>query len=164
MSPERERTRADLRAAVVEEPLDPRDVLARVGDPGHGAVVLFVGTVRNLNEGRPVTAVRYDAYADMAREVLEEIAREAAERLRGGRIAVTHRVGELSVGEASVAIAVSAPHRAEAYDASRFVIEEIKKRLPVWKKERYRDGEDRWLEGEDPRARERSGNGTGEAR
>ncbi|NLG62711.1 MAG: molybdopterin converting factor, partial [Candidatus Cloacimonetes bacterium] len=81
---------------------------------------------------------------------LAEIAAEAAERAGSDRVAVVHRTGELAVGEASVAIAVSSPHRAEAFDACRYVIEEIKKRLPVWKQERYVDGDEAWLDGAVP--------------
>ena len=113
--------------------------------------MLFLGTVRNQNEGRPVSGISYEAYRDMARGVLGEIASEAQEELGQVSVAVVHRVGSLEVGEVSVAIAVSSPHRAEAYRASRYVIEEIKKRLPVWKQEHYLDGERRWLSGSDPR-------------
>src|SRR5690606_8120965 len=127
------------------EPIDPSEVLARVGGDAHGAVVLFVGTVRDHNEGRPVRGVGYEAYEEMALGVLSGIVDEAARKLGEGRVAAVHRTGELAVGEASVAIAVSSPHRADAYQASRWVIEEIKKRLPVWKHERYADGEARWL-------------------
>ncbi|HSH75940.1 MAG TPA: molybdenum cofactor biosynthesis protein MoaE, partial [Longimicrobiales bacterium] len=85
-----------------------------------------------------------------AAPVLAEIAREAAEVLGTTRVAVVHRVGELAVGDHSVAIAVSSPHRAQAYEASRYVIEEIKKRLPVWKKEHYTDGREGWVDGTTP--------------
>lgn len=137
-------------AAVVREPLDPAAVLAKVGSDEDGAALLFVGVVRNHADGRPVSGMRYDAYEEMATQVLGEIAGEAAERLGTDRVAVIHRVGELTVGEASVAIAVSSPHRAQAYEASRYVIEEIKKRVPIWKKEHYRDGDARWVEGTRP--------------
>jgi len=135
---------------VVRRPLDTAGLLARVGAPEDGAAILFVGIVRDHADGRPVTGMRYDAYEDMARPVLAEIAREAAERLGTDRVAVEHRVGDLDIGEPSVAIAVSSPHREEAYAASRYVIEEIKRRLPVWKKERYADGDEAWVEGAVP--------------
>ena len=137
--------------AVVSDAIDPLALLARVGSPADGAVLLFLGTVREENEGRAVSGMSYEAYEDMARGVLREIAGEVAGDLGHDRIAVVHRVGSLEVGEVSVAIAVSSPHRAEAYEASRYVIEEIKKRLPVWKLEHYLDGERRWLPGSDPR-------------
>jgi molybdopterin synthase catalytic subunit len=146
-----------MRSRVTTDPIDPAAVLADVGDAADGAVLLFLGTVRNHNDGRPVTGVRYDAYVEMAERVLSAIAREAAERLGTDRIAVVHRIGELAVGEASVAIAVSSPHRAEAFDACRYVIEEIKQRLPVWKEERYIEGGSRWLDGQIPRVPEVAG-------
>ncbi len=133
--------------AIVSEPIGPDHVLARVGSDEDGAVLLFLGVVRDHAEGRAVRGMRYDAYEEMARAVLGEIAGEAAARLGTDRVAVVHRTGDLAIGEVSVAIAVSSPHRAEAYEASRYVIEEIKKRLPVWKKEHYADGEAAWVEG-----------------
>ena len=102
------------------------------------------------NEGAAVGGLTYEAYDDMAARVLDEIAGEAAERLGTSRIAVVHRVGELEIGEVSVAIAASSPHRAESFDATRYVIEELKKRLPVWKKEHYVEGGSEWLEGTTP--------------
>ena len=139
-------------SALVRERIDPARVLAMVGADAHGAEVLFVGVVRDHAEGRPVSGIRYDAYEQMAEEVLAAIAREACARLGSDRLAVVHRVGELRVGDVSVAIAVSSIHRAEAFEASRYVIEEIKKRLPIWKKERYRDGGEGWVDGTSPRA------------
>ena len=137
---------------MVTEPIDPGEVLARVGGREDGAVLLFLGTVRDHADGRPVRGMRYDAYREMAEPVLRDIAAEAAEVVGGDGVAVVHRMGELDVGEVSVAIAVASPHRDEAYRASRHVIEEIKKRLPVWKKEFYADGDARWVEGTDPAA------------
>jgi molybdopterin synthase catalytic subunit len=137
-------------AAIVREPIDPARVLALVGDEQDGASLLFLGVVRDHNDGRSVGGVNYDAYEEMAAQVLSEIVDEAARAAGTDRVAAVHRIGELRVGEVSVAIAVSSPHRAEAYDASRYVIEEIKKRLPVWKKERYSDGAEEWVEGRTP--------------
>lgn len=154
-----------MHVCITREPLDIGRILARVGGPEDGAALLFVGTVRDHNENRPVTGLRYDAYVPMAESVLRTIAVEALERLRAGpagvvaetgdaggreRIALAHRIGELEVGETSVAIAVSSPHRAAAFDACRYVIEEIKRRLPVWKQERYVEGGTRWLDGRLP--------------
>lgn len=141
-----------IHAEIVQRPIEPAAVLGRVGAREDGAALLFVGIVRDHAEGRPVTGMRYDAYEEMARGVLADIAQEAATRLGTDRVAVVHRVGELAIGEPSVAIAVSSPHRAEAYEASRYVIEEIKKRLPVWKKERYADGDEGWVAGTVPPA------------
>ena len=134
-------------SAIVTDPIRAEDVLGRVGSDQDGAAILFLGVVRDHADGRPVSGMRYDAYAEMAESVLAEIASEAAARLGTDRVAVVHRTGELAIGETSVAIAVSSPHRAESFDASRYVIEEIKKRLPVWKKEHYTDGDAAWVEG-----------------
>ena len=137
-------------AEVSSDPIDTAVLLAKVGSDEDGAALLFIGVVRDHAEGRKVTGMRYDVYAEMATEVLREIALEASIPLGTDRIAVAHRFGELKIGEISVGIAVSSPHRAEAYEASRFVIEEIKKRLPVWKKEHYVDGVSEWVEGTIP--------------
>lgn len=133
--------------------LEPQAILARVGDPADGATLLFLGVVRDHADGRSVSGMMYEAYVEMAEPVLAEIAAEAAERLGTDRLAVVHRVGELEIGDVSVAIAASSPHRAEAFDATRYVIEEIKKRLPVWKREHYTDGTDGWVEGNTPAPR-----------
>ncbi len=149
-------------ARVGPEPLAVDALLAEVAGPDAGATTLFLGTVRHENGGRDVTGIRYDAYADMARGVLAGIGEKALEQVREGRgavrVAVAHRTGELEVGEASVAIAVAAAHRAEAFAVCRYVIEEIKVRLPVWKNEHYANGESRWLDGAMPPKPE-AGNG-----
>ncbi len=123
------------------------EVMARVGGEGDGAVLLFLGTVRNHADGRPVEGLRYEAYLPMAQEVLDDLVREARERVGPGRVAAVHRVGELEVGEVSVALAVSSPHRAEAFRAARTFMDDLKKRLPVWKHERYADGAETWVDG-----------------
>ena len=138
--------------AVSRDPIVASDVLARLSDREDGAVLLFLGIVRNHNEGRAVSGMEYEAYEEMADQVLAEITREAGALLGTDRLAVVHRVGTLSIGEPSVAIAVSSPHRSTAYEASRYVIEEIKVRLPVWKREHYTDGERTWLPGHTPEA------------
>ena len=129
------------------EEIDSTKLLSRVGSDEDGAAILFIGVVRNHADGRPVSGMRYDSYVEMSKQELKSIAAEAAERLGTDRLAVEHRTGELQIGEISVAIAVSSPHRAESFDATRYIIEEIKKRLPVWKKEYYEDGTDSWVEG-----------------
>lgn len=144
-------------ASLVRDPIDPARVLALVGDAGHGAAVLFLGVVRNEADGRAVSGMTYDAYEEMAAAVLMAIADEACERWGTDRLAVLHRVGELSVGDISVAIAVSSCHRADAFEASRYVIEEIKHRLPVWKKERYAGGDEAWVVGSVPPSRSGEG-------
>jgi molybdopterin synthase catalytic subunit len=139
-----------VHASVVSRVIDPAEALGLVGSPEDGAVLLFLGTVRNHAGGEAVDGITYEAYERMATPVLADIAHEAAERLGTDRVAVIHRVGELAIGDVSVAIAVSSPHRAQAYDASRYVIEEIKKRLPVWKREHYSSGRSEWVEGVQP--------------
>ena len=146
-----------IHVAVTSDPIDTIAVLARVGADDHGAALLFLGVVRNHADGRSVSGMTYEAYEEMATPVLKEIASEVVKRCGTDRVTIVHRVGELAIGEVSVAIAVSSPHRAEAYEASRYVIEEIKKRLPIWKKEHYTDGTDKWVEGMKPAAPEREG-------
>ncbi|HET8655685.1 MAG TPA: molybdenum cofactor biosynthesis protein MoaE [Longimicrobiaceae bacterium] len=138
---------------VTRDPIDGAALLAGCVSASDGAALLFLGVVRDHNDGRPVGHLDYDAYAVMAERVLGEIVAEASSRWRVGRMAVVHRIGRLGVGEPSVAIAVASPHRAEAYEASRYVIEELKKRAPIWKREGYVDGEERWLGEETPGAR-----------
>ena len=130
--------------------IQTEEILESIRTASDGAVVLFLGVVRDQNEGRVVAGIEYEAYQEMAVSVLTAIAREAGESADTDRIAVAHRMGELKVGEVSLAIAVGSPHREEAYQASRYIIEEIKKRLPVWKKERFTDGETIWVEGVPP--------------
>jgi molybdopterin synthase catalytic subunit len=137
-------------AEVTSEPIDTARLMGRVGSSRDGAILLFVGVVRDHNDGRGVSEVGYEAYEEMAKKTLLEIVSEASRELGPVNVAVVHRVGDLGIGEASVAIAVSSPHRAEAYEVSRFVIEEIKKRVPVWKHERYNDGTVEWVAGRTP--------------
>jgi molybdopterin synthase catalytic subunit len=135
------------RTWLTDAPIDVAAVRRAVEGPGAGAAVVFVGTVRDENRGRAVAGMRYEAYPAMAGQVLAAIVAEAEARWSESAVAAVHRTGDLAIGEASVVIAVAAPHRAEAYDASRYVIEAIKERLPIWKKERYEDGSEAWLDG-----------------
>jgi molybdopterin synthase catalytic subunit len=139
-----------VRTWITDRVIDTAEVLGTVGGASDGAMLLFLGTVREQNDGRPVRGMRYDAYAAMAESVLADIAREATEQAGTHRISVVHRTGELSIGDVSVAIAVSTPHRAEAFEAARYIIEQIKLRLPVWKHEHYSDGGSEWLDGATP--------------
>ena len=134
-----------MRTAIVERPIDGSALLAEVGHERNGATILFVGTVRDMNDGARVSGLEYRAYAGMAERELADIVAEASRRWQTEDIAVEHRIGSLGLGEASVAIAVAHPHRGEAYDASRYIIEELKKRLPVWKREHYVDGRAEWV-------------------
>jgi molybdopterin synthase catalytic subunit len=135
-----------MRVAIVERPLDPAALLREVESHASGASVLFVGTVRELNEGREVTGIEYSAYGAMALRELEAIAAEAVERFATANVVVEHRLGELGLGEASVAIAISHARRAPAMDGARFVIEELKRRVPIWKREHYADGTREWVD------------------
>jgi molybdopterin synthase catalytic subunit len=139
-----------VRAWITRDVIEPARVLELVGGPGNGATVLFLGHVRDRNDGRPVAGMLYDAYVEMAERVLDDIAAGAARRLGTDDVAVVHRIGELTVGEVSVAIAVSSPHRVEAFAICREVIEAIKERVPVWKEERYVEGPPAWLAGRPP--------------
>ena len=140
-----------LKTGIVDRAIDSAAVLLGFSSPEDGACILFLGVVRNHNEGHAVVSVEYEAYREMAETVLEAIAGDAGDQFETDRITVLHRVGDLEVGEVATAIAVSTPHRAEAYEASRFIIEEIKKRLPIWKRERYAEGEGGWTRGHIPR-------------
>ena len=135
-----------MRTAIVEHTLDSAALLAEVSNTASGATTLFVGTVRRVNEGKDVTGIDYSAYGPMAESELAMIAGEAAARFGTSRIAVEHRVGTLTLGEASIIIAVSHARRAAAMDAQRFLIEEIKKRVPIWKREHYTDGSREWVD------------------
>ncbi len=126
--------------ALVDTPIDLAALERTVTDAGHGAVVTFVGRARNrADDLREVVELEYEVYPEMAESVLAEIAAEAEDRWSCA-VAVVHRHGIVPIGEAAVAIFSAAPHRAEAYEANRFVIEAIKQRLPIWKRERFADG------------------------
>jgi molybdopterin synthase catalytic subunit len=135
---------------VTRSPIDPLDVMRRVRSDSDGAVLLFTGVVRNHDAGRVVAKLTYEAYEAMAEERLRAICEEVAAGHDVGGIAAVHRLGELAVGEVSVAVAVAAPHRDAAYRASRELIERLKQEVPIWKRERYADGEEAWLEGTPP--------------
>ncbi|MCB0403925.1 MAG: molybdenum cofactor biosynthesis protein MoaE [Bdellovibrionales bacterium] len=122
-------------------------VLDCCGDPAHGAQAYFFGAVRDRNEGKFVRGVEYECYETLARKTLELIAKEAVANWGPIKVFVCHAKGYLQIGDVSVAIAVSSPHRAEAFEACRYVIEEIKKRAPIWKQEHYEDGKSEWIKG-----------------
>lgn len=132
------------------EPLSLDRVIAAVSHPGAGAVVTFVGAVRNTNAGHAVTRLEYEAYASLATAEMGRILAELSTELPGVRVAVHHRTGSLDVGDAAVVCAASAPHRAEAFDACRRVIDRVKARVPIWKREHGPDGP-YWVGWEDAR-------------
>ena len=127
------------------EPLAPPALRAALDDPAAGAVVCFEGVVRNHNAGRAVVRLAYQSYESLALAEGERIVEEARERFGLARIHCVHRVGELEIGELAVWVGASAAHRDAAYAASRYVIDEVKRRVPIWKKEYYGDGESEWL-------------------
>ena len=133
-------------ARLVREPIDAVALIRDVTRSANGAILLFLGTVRDVNDGRAVTGIEYSAYETMARRELENIAREGAERFASPDVVIVHRLGDLSLEEASVAIAVAHAHRQEAYALSRWTIEEIKRRVPIWKREHYADGTREWVD------------------
>jgi molybdopterin synthase catalytic subunit len=137
---------ADL-ARLVREPIDVASLAGTT--PRDGALCLFVGVVRNENQGRAVLRLEYEAYEEMALVLMEEIADEARRLYPVTEVRLVHRLGRLEIGEASVAVAVSSPHRAEAFAACRFAIDTLKARVPIWKKELYADGS-AWLDGPAP--------------
>lgn len=134
----------EIQARITAEPIR-LDSLWKAGSAADGALVVFIGRVRNQSEGKPVRGLHYEAYGEMAERELSAILAEAAARWDASHVEAVHRTGTLELGEASVAIVVAAPHRDVAYAASRHIIEEIKRRLPVWKREEYADGSEAWV-------------------
>ena len=146
---------------ITSERLNPDDLLPLIADPAdgrHGAVTTFLGLVRGENLGRRVVELVYEAYEPLAIRAFERIEAEATEHWPSARLALHHRIGRLRVGEASIAIAASSPHRADAFAACRYAIERVKQIAPIWKREVF-EGGDAWVEGaiadpDDPAARE----------
>jgi molybdopterin synthase catalytic subunit len=129
---------------VTEEPLSLEAVAAEVADERAGGIATFTGTVRRQSRGRDVTRLEYEAYAEMAEEVMAGLARELEGRYELCAVAIHHRVGVLGIGEASVVVAVSAPHRQDALAACKDAIDTLKETVPLWKKEVYEGGEE-WI-------------------
>jgi molybdopterin synthase catalytic subunit len=133
--------------AIGPEPIEIETLIAAVASPEHGAICTFLGTTRETSPGddRPVEALDYEAYLDVARAEFGAIAAEAAQRFGPLRIAIAHRIGRVALGEVSVAIAIGSPHRAASFDACEFAIDTLKARAPIWKRETYRDGGTAWI-------------------
>jgi molybdopterin synthase catalytic subunit len=125
--------------------IDPTDVIDRVGRPEAGAVVLFLGTVRETTGSRRTSSLEYECYREMAEKKLQELEAEARGRWPLVACAIVHRLGHLAVGETSVAIALSAAHRRPAFEAGQWLIDRIKEVVPIWKKENYADGTSDWV-------------------
>ena len=133
---------------ITPEALAVDEALAHVADRGAGATCVFVGTVRDAGDhGDVVTGLTYEAWEELALERLQELAARIRERWSVRNVALMHRVGHLQVGEASVVVAVSSAHRAEAFEACRFGIEELKHDVPIWKREAFASGEAHWVMG-----------------
>lgn len=135
-----------IRTSIVTRAIDPSALIAEVASDAHGATSLFLGTVRDINDGRAVTGMEYTSYDAMASRELAKIADEAAVKFNGVSLAVEHRTGTLRLGDVSVAIAAAHAHRGAALDATRYMIEQLKKRVPIWKREHYADGTREWVD------------------
>ena len=139
-------TNLDRRFQIVDSPIVADEVIRRVEDPGNGAICVFYGVVRDhALSGKSTSFLEYEAYAEMAEAKMAEIAAEIRERWGIDRVAMTHRIGRLGIGEPSVVIAVGTPHRKQAFDACEYAIDRLKEVVPVWKKEIGPDGEE-WVE------------------
>ena len=134
------------RVELVDHPIDPDGLMRGLAAPSDGAVALFLGVVRDANRGRRVLRLEYHAYPEMAVRVMREIAAEARSRFEASSLAMVHRLGSLTVGDVSVAVAAAAPHRGTAFDACRHAMERLKHEVPIWKKEHF-DGGEIWIEG-----------------
>jgi molybdopterin synthase catalytic subunit len=132
---------------VTAEPLSADRALAFVADPSAGGTCVFLGTVRDRSDAGQVTGLTYEAWDELATARLREIAAEVLEKWSLSKVAILHRTGELGLGEVSVVVACSAPHRAEAFDACRHAIERLKHDVPIWKKESLASGEAHWVMG-----------------
>jgi molybdopterin synthase catalytic subunit len=133
---------------LTRERIDPAKLLRSAGDPGAGATVLFLGTVRDRSEAGAVDKIEYEAYESMAEKSLARAEEEVKRRWPDTKhVKIVHRVGGLSVGEISVAVVVSSAHRAEAFEACRHAIERVKHDVPIWKREKLADGKEVWVEG-----------------
>jgi molybdopterin synthase catalytic subunit len=133
-------------AELRETPLSVDEVLAAVGDPAAGGVALFAGTVRDTDHGRGVTRLGYSAHPTAAAE-LRRVAEKAAARFGATAVAAVHRVGDLAVGDLAVVVAVACPHRGEAFEACRALIDQLKHEVPIWKHQRFADGGSEWVNG-----------------
>ena len=130
---------------LTNEPIDTTRLLDHVASPAAGAVVLFLGVTRGITDERSTDSLEYECYPEMAKRKLEELLTEARQRWSLEGCAVVHRLGHLEVQEASVAVAVSSPHRKEAFEAGQWLIDTLKEVVPIWKKENWSDGTTEWV-------------------
>lgn len=131
--------------ALTDQSIDTTQVLATVRSPLAGATVLFLGTTRAVTDGRQTTALAYESYRTMALATLSELEGRARQQWNLTEVAIVHRLGEVPVGETSVAIAVSSPHRQAAFAAGQWLIDTLKSTVPIWKRERWSDGTEEWV-------------------
>jgi molybdopterin synthase catalytic subunit len=134
-----------MRAGIVHDEIRTAALISEVAATGNGATSVFLGTVRDVNDGREVRGIEYSAYDDMAVAEIGRVLEEAGARFGVGDAVVEHRVGMLAVGEVSIAVVVASPHRAAALEATRYIVDETKKRAPIWKLEHYADGTREWV-------------------
>lgn len=135
----------DAVAFLARAPIDAAALTAQVRREEHGGIATFVGSVRNHHRGREVVALEYTAYEAMAERVSGEIVGEASARWPIA-VAMAHRIGALEVGDTAIVVAVGAAHRGAAFDACRWIVDEVKRRVPIWKRERYSDGSEEWVD------------------
>ncbi len=136
-----------MKHRLTEKAIDPEEVVSSVRGPELGGTAVFIGTVRDNSEAGRVDRIRYEAYVPMAEKKLAQIEEDVRSRWPDTKVRLVHRVGDLDVGEVSVVVVVSAPHRADAFEACRLAIERIKREVPIWKKERLADGSEAWVQG-----------------
>jgi molybdopterin synthase catalytic subunit len=137
-----------IQVRITDRPIDTSALFRGHGASHHGALVSFFGVVRDINFGRQVTGIEYDAFVPLAEQTFREFCTEAqATWGQDMHVTIVHRTGALGIGDISVALLVSTRHRAEAYEISRYIIEELKHRSPIWKKEHYSDGSSDWVQG-----------------
>ncbi len=136
-----------IKAEISKSPLNLQKAYDFVIDPAHGAIDIFVGVVRNHHEGKNVSGINYDVHETLAEKTFIDICKEAHDKWKGIKTYISHYKGSLDIGGISVIIAVSSAHRAPCFEACRYIIEELKKRSPVWKQEHYEQGDSKWLPG-----------------
>lgn len=130
---------------IVETTIDTEQLLESVKSPLCGGTVLFLGTTRQFTDGRETARLSYECYEDMAVKKMNELRDEAMKKWPVENCAIVHRIGEVGLGEASIAVAVSTPHRVAAFEAAQWLVDTLKKNVPIWKKEHWVDGSDQWI-------------------
>ena len=133
--------------SIIRDPIDIEALCRRAQHPQAGAVLIFCGNIRNHSEGRTVTMLEYEAHESMALRQMKAVLEAAKQRWPLHYVEVIHRLGKMSIKETSIAIAVSTSHRSDGYEASRYIIDTIKRSIPIWKKEHFTSGESAWSEG-----------------